>query len=587
MIIIKVGSDYVLNQFKRKKTTLRKKISNSIMALLIFIFLLAGLGIYSAMHSITKKITEIVIPSMVSRINDELKEVQLDVGQSIKDNKEIMKKVHENIDMILNDTEGFIKGIYILEKNDNNKWVYCFNRPENNNIGQLYNPDKYERYFNDAIKGDEIVVSKNTNNLRNISQSMRVYVPLSTGNGKLIIGVDLEFDMIIKIELILLGVGILFMIISLSVIRLLVNRITKRQTASIDIILEKMKDMSNLEGDLTKRIEIESNDEMGTLADYINGMLDSLQDMLLKVNKTCIKVDEVCATLHDISHMASDEFIEMDIAVKGISKRISVQNNSLIEASEKLNGINGAVLQIANNSQLVAVEGNKAFDEADQGDKTMDELKEYSKTITEVVTNTHKLFKELTVKSQEVNMIADTIAAISAQTNLLALNASIEAARAGEQGRGFAVVAEEVRKLAEESNKSVGEIFLVVQEIQNGIKETGNAMNEVSIKTEKEYELVSELDEKFSKIYEATGIVSREIEEVSSATEEMSAGSEIITNEINNIVKASEENSASTEEMAASIDNNTNNIKKLEELIEDLNGISSELIGKINNLKLK
>ncbi len=577
----------MLNQFKRKKTTLRKKISNSIMALLIFIFLLAGLGIYSAMHSITKKITEIVIPSMVSRINDELKEVQLDVGQSIKDNKEIMKKVHENIDMILNDTEGFIKGIYILEKNDNNKWVYCFNRPENNNIGQLYNPDKYERYFNDAIKGDEIVVSKNTNNLRNISQSMRVYVPLSTGNGKLIIGVDLEFDMIIKIELILLGVGILFMIISLSVIRLLVNRITKRQTASIDIILEKMKDMSNLEGDLTKRIEIESNDEMGTLADYINGMLDSLQDMLLKVNKTCIKVDEVCATLHDISHMASDEFIEMDIAVKGISKRISVQNNSLIEASEKLNGINGAVLQIANNSQLVAVEGNKAFDEADQGDKTMDELKEYSKTITEVVTNTHKLFKELTVKSQEVNMIADTIAAISAQTNLLALNASIEAARAGEQGRGFAVVAEEVRKLAEESNKSVGEIFLVVQEIQNGIKETGNAMNEVSIKTEKEYELVSELDEKFSKIYEATGIVSREIEEVSSATEEMSAGSEIITNEINNIVKASEENSASTEEMAASIDNNTNNIKKLEELIEDLNGISSELIGKINNLKLK
>ncbi|MCM1988485.1 methyl-accepting chemotaxis protein [Oceanirhabdus seepicola] len=584
----------MINGSKRKKTTLRKKISNSIMALLIFIFLLAGVGLYSGMHSMTKKITEIVIPSMVSRINDELKEVQLDVGQSIKDNKEIMKKVNENIDMILGDTKGFISGIYILEKSENDQWVYCFNKSENDNnksdndnIGQNYNPGKYEKYFNKAIEGEEIVVSNNSNNLREISQSMRVYVPLLTGNGKLIIGVDLEFDLLIKIELIILGIGIIFMIVSLLVIRFLINRITKRQTASIDIIVEKMKDMSNLEGDLTKRLEIESNDEMGTLAEYINEMLDSLQDMLLKVNKTVVKVDEVCVTLHDISHMATDEFVEMDEAVKGISERISFQNNSLIEASEKLNGINGAVLQIANNSQLVAVEGNKAFEEAEQGDKTMDELKEYSNKITEVVTNTHNLFNQLTVKSQEINMIADTISAIASQTNLLALNASIEAARAGEQGRGFAVVAEEVRKLAEESNKSVEEIFLVVQEIQNGIKETGNAMNEVSVRTEKEFELVSELDEKFSKIYEATSIVSREIEEVSSSTEEMSAGSEIITNEINNIVKASEENSASTEEMSASIDNNTNNMLKLEELIEDLNGISSELIGKINNLKLK
>ncbi len=235
-------------------------------------------------------------------------------------------------------------------------------------------------------------------------------------------------------------VGVIAIILSIYIVNQIVGAIQKIKTVSKKIS----------EGDLTEKVYIEANDELGELAHYMNTMIDSLNQILISVNESAEMVAnatlEISTSSHEISNGAQNQAAQFEELAS------SVQNTS--DSSFQANNITRITTQSANsagesmNNALVA----------------MSEIEQSSKKIAEAI-----------------RIIAD----IAFQTNLLALNAAVEAARAGEHGRGFAVVATEVKKLAEKTAVSAKEITSVIKislrQVDEGVRTSEEAGKKIKL----------------------------------------------------------------------------------------------------------
>jgi methyl-accepting chemotaxis protein len=573
----------------KKKTTIRKQWTRRIMALIIGIFLVMGVGEYIFLQKLIENSMKMALPAITNVITNKLESKNLNDLSHISKESQIYKEIDNALEFMKNESRDFINKVYVVAKDSDEGWKYIFNKSDEYKAeyGDVFYPGKNEKLINEVLKERKFKVTSADHNLSNKTSSMTAYIPVKAANEDILLCVDFKAKEFMDMQLILTGILLAIFVIALIIVRLLVGRVAKRQAQSIELLVHKMREVSNLEGDLTQRINIDSNDEIGQLAEYTNNMIDTMQDMLLNVRNTSNKLNSTSEHFNKSFTNTVHGFEEMDLVTKDIAERISEQTNQLEETSTRISNINNAVAQVAENSQMVTEQAINTSDNAVEGNKVMEQLQVFTKEISLLVGETSKLVKHLAEKSEAINGIADTITAIAEQTNLLALNASIEAARAGEHGKGFAVVAENVRKLAEESSKSAEEIFTLIKEVQQGIENAGDSMKDVAEKTIKEEQFVTEVSSRFDKIVKSINDVSNKVEEVSSAAEEMSANTTMITEEMENLANISEENNASTEEVAASIDSQVYTIKTLNEMTKELNEVSLQLSQGLSKLKLE
>lgn len=228
-------------------------------------------------------------------------------------------------------------------------------------------------------------------------------------------------------------------------------------------------------GDFTRKIEVDSKDEVGQMAGNFNQLLEKLNRILREVSETSTKVAVAANQLHSTSEqMASG------------TEEVAAQASTVATAGEQMAATSD---EIAQNCNLAAQKGNEANLSARSGATVVEESVKGMEKIAQQVKASAKTMETLGQRSNQIGEIIGTIEDIADQTNLLALNAAIEAARAGEQGRGFAVVADEVRALAERTTKATKEISAMIKAIQleteNAVGAMGVGVKEVEEGTER------------------------------------------------------------------------------------------------------
>jgi len=272
------------------------------------------------------------------------------------------------------------------------------------------------------------------------------------------------------------------------------------------------------QGDLTKRIDVISNDEIGEMATHFNRLTDKLHSAIKQVAASSNEVSSAAAMLDNATEQMAT----------GVEEA-AMQVNSVATASEEMSKTS---TEIAQNCVAAAKSSEKANGSASTGEKIIQDTIQVMNRINGRVQDSSRIIKNLGDRSDQIGEIVGLINDVADQTNLLALNAAIEAARAGDHGRGFAVVADEVRKLAERTSDATKEIRETIHAMQS---ETKNAV----ISMEEGVNDVGQGTEEAAKSGEALKDILNQINKV--------------TSEINQIAVASEQETATTNEIASSI----------------------------------
>lgn len=296
------------------------------------------------------------------------------------------------------------------------------------------------------------------------------------------------------------------------------------------------------QGDLTRRINIVTDDEIGGMAKQFNAFADKLHTTISQVAESSNEVLSAANTLDTATtYMAT-----------GVEEA-AMQINSVASASEEMSKTTS---EIAHNCVVAVKSSEQASSSANTGQAVIEETIRVMNRINDRVKESAEVIKNLGIRSDQIGEIVGLINDIADQTNLLALNAAIEAARAGEQGRGFAVVADEVRKLAERTSDATKEISETIQAMQTETKKA-----------------VSSMEEGVNEVAAGTS----EAAKSGSALEEILLQINKVTSEINQIAVASEEETSATDEIAANIQQISIAMQETATRIQDNAKASSQL----------
>ncbi len=338
-------------------------------------------------------------------------------------------------------------------------------------------------------------------------------------------------------------------------------------------------------GDLTEKVTITSNDEVGQLGQAFNDMQNSLRTLIKKVE---VNAEEVASSAEELTANADQTSLateQVAIAIQEVASSADTQTTNASKNAESLNELSKAILHIAEISSTVTDLSQHATMQADEGGKAVQDTKEQMNSIHLSVSDSNTKIQTLHERSQQIATILDVITGIADQTNLLALNAAIEAARAGEHGKGFAVVADEVRKLAEQSQQSAKQIFELVHGIQADTEQSVRIMAQVTEDVLSGLRVSDEAIAKFQVIRTSMREITPQMEEVSSASEQMAASVQEVTAVTEDLAFTAKGNAATSEEVAASTEEQLASMEEINASAQSLSHMADELKSLINQFK--
>ncbi len=376
---------------------------------------------------------------------------------------------------------------------------------------------------------------------KNLGDLIAMENKLSEGQYNFAMG---SFQKVLIISIGVLAAAVLFsLLISFFMTKMIIAPIQK----TVEVIEEISK------GDLTKRVDVLSKDEIGEMSRHFNAFVE-------KLHQTIVQVAE---SSNDVSSSANILDSAAEQMAAGVEEA-AAQVNSVATASEEMSTTSS---EIAQNCVMAAKSSERANGAAIEGEKIIQETVNVMKRINERVKESATIIRDLGSRSDQIGEVVGLINDIADQTNLLALNAAIEAARAGEHGRGFAVVADEVRKLAERTTEATRDIGTTIEAMQNETKNAVSSMEEGV----KEVEVGSVEAEKsgdaLNDILKQINAASVEINQIAVASEQQTATTNEIANNIQQISGVMHDTSQRIQENASAASQLAGLSKDLQKLV--------------------
>ncbi|MHA6533433.1 methyl-accepting chemotaxis protein [Paenibacillus sp. BAC0078] len=336
---------------------------------------------------------------------------------------------------------------------------------------------------------------------------------------------------------------------------------TTRNIVNPIIKLEKAMSLAG-DGDLTVHTSIRSGDELQTLSESFNAMIDKQEAIIEKVRAGSVTLTSMSEEMAASSEEISASIQEISSSTQEIASGAENSNQSVINASQVLVQLSSLVQMAQSKASATSGNADITNQAAKRGRAQVIDTVEAMNIISSSTKATEEQLQTVSELSGKVATIIGTINAVAEQTNLLALNAAIEAARAGEDGRGFSVVAGEVRKLSDETHRQADEISVLVHDMVSRISQAVDSMRGASEAVEGGVRVVNDTDTAFIHIINSVELITESVREILDITRDEVATSDQIIKLIDNmgtiseIAAANSENvSSATEEQAATVTN--------------------------------
>lgn len=511
-----------------------------------------------------------------------------DVHQQLQPGDEVTEKYQNSVQKLRKIQENTgVAYLYTMKKEgDSLQFVLDADPEDPGAIGEEYEVEGLEEEMESAFSG------KSAYNPDPYTDQwgtfISAYAPIQDSNGKIvaILGVDLAVDNVfaaqkkLMFEILLLFIPAI--LLALGIGYKLANSLSK----PIKTMVAAIEDIAENGGDLTKQVEINTGDELEQMGNATNKVLSTIAGIVKEIGSTVNILNDTMHHQEQIAGQVKESTNQVVASIDQLASGAGEQAQSADKAhasleaiTNNINSISGAIHRL--NEETIEVKENVL-----QGNKMVNQVVSQMNEITGTMDKTKVAVSQLGQRSAEINKIIQVINEIAEQTNLLALNAAIEAARAGEQGRGFAVVADEVRKLAEQSQSSVGSITDLVTQIQKDTTETVSKMELGTEEAQKGSQLVVEAEAAFNKIQKGIETVSRQLEEINQINETIGAESHGVVREVANMATVTQENTAGIQQVNAIALEQQQQIQGISSSVQDLHNVIQQLNQVLNKFTI-
>lgn len=544
------------------KLPLRTKLTLGFGFTMVVTIIIAGYSLYTmnSLHAQTKVITGEIIPGInssysLNKMASDFRALELRhiLAKTTNEKKGIAQEI-DNLTQAIERTLAVYKDNL---KSDDDSRLY-------NSATQDWNTymikHKAAIQLSNELKNDQAILMMNASKIEfdRVASTLLKLVAYNTG---------LATDMSKKSQdSFNLSLGLLVVIIVAAlVLSFIIMNLTARSIIKpINQLKNKLDDLVSNGGDLTQTIDVQTGDEIQKLAESFNLFTANLRDIIAQVIDNAQEIKSMGDHLSDVTHRLNDNVAD----ISGTTQELAATTEETSATTIQMSMVSGELENVIKDiSTKIEASAANSVTISNRAGSVKVKATESSQIASSVYQQTHaKLGKAINDAKavSNINVLADSILAITGQTNLLALNAAIEAARAGEAGRGFAVVADEIRKLAEESKNNANQIQAV----------TGVIVEAVTFLTSSANELLEFIDHRVSPDYDQmVGIAeqySQDAQYYSDMSREISTSVEEILTSVQNMVMSISDISRSADESA----NGTSNIAlKATDMLENANAV--------------